>query len=57
MYENNLEKIEKSNGISNDDSMNKIADDIEPRVMGQSSTDDLVNEVNEIIMKNEMNMF
>jgi hypothetical protein len=56
MDENNLEKTEKSTGISNNDSMNTIADDVEPKVINQSRTD-LVNEVNEAIMKNEMNMF
>jgi hypothetical protein len=55
MGEHNLEKAEKNTGISNDD-MNTIADDVEPIVIKQSSTD-LVNEVNEAIMKNEMNMF
>ena len=54
MEENILEKTEKSTGISNDDSMNKIDDDIESKLMGQSSTDDLVNEA---IMKDEMNIF
>ena len=56
MDENNLEKTEKSTDISNDDSMNTIADDVEHKVIKQSSAD-LVNEVNETIMKNEMNMF
>ena len=56
MDENNLEKTEKSTDISNDDSMNTIADNVELKAMKQSSTD-LVNEVNETIMKDEMNMF
>ncbi|HEY8891705.1 MAG TPA: hypothetical protein VIM70_15795 [Clostridium sp.] len=56
MDENNLEKTEKSTGILNDDSMNTIADDVEQKAMKQLSTDP-VDEVNEAIMKNEMNMF
>lgn len=54
MDENNLEKAEKSIDISNEDSMNTIDDEVEAKLMGQSSTADLVNEA---IMKNEMNMF
>lgn len=56
MNEKKVQKTKKNTGISNDDSMNTIADDVELNVMGQSSTD-LVNEVNETIMKDEMNMF
>ncbi|MBU3110086.1 hypothetical protein [Clostridium lacusfryxellense] len=55
MDENNLEKTEKSTGISNDDSMN-IDNDVEQKVIKQSSAD-LINEVNETIMKDEMNLF
>ena len=56
MDENNLENTEKSTGVSNYDNMITIAGDVETKIMKQSSTD-LVNEVNEAIMKNEMNMF
>lgn len=56
MDENNFKKAEKSTDISNDNSMNTFADDVKPETMEQLNSD-LINEVNETIMKNEMNMF